>query len=362
MPSPSNLPDFVKLAKKLAYSSGLVLEKSEPIDRFLGRLSKKNANDPYAIHKNTISILSDSSSSYNELHSGILNLFKNKVRLVTTNFDNHLSSALKALNKETLIYKAPALPLGEDFYGIVHLHGCIDQDPSCIVLTDEDFGKAYLTKGWATRFLLDLFNNYTVLFIGYSHNDTVLNYLARGLPSSNLDNRFAIVEKGKDLKHWEHLGIRTTEYELVDNAENSHENLIKLINAWADWTNCNLLDEEKRIKNIVENVKEKGFQSIDPIDKDYLIEDVFTQFYKLKFFTQFAGNSLEWLKWADENGLLKNIFEEDHECNKEESHIIEWVINSFVYDENLYVESGLSLVDEEYVRQEEGLLLNNLSC
>jgi hypothetical protein len=51
-----------------------------------------------------------------------------------------------------------------------------------IVLTDSDFGRAYLTEGWARRFLVDLFRHFTVLFVGYSHSDTVMHYLARALP------------------------------------------------------------------------------------------------------------------------------------------------------------------------------------
>ena len=40
-----------------------------------------------------------------------------------------------------------------------------------MVLTDKDFGRAYLTEGWARRFIQDLFLKFTVLFVGYSHND-----------------------------------------------------------------------------------------------------------------------------------------------------------------------------------------------
>ena len=78
------------------------------------------------------------------------------------------------------MYEAPALPLGRDFTGIVYLHGSIDRAPSRLVVTDRDFGHAYLTDAWAARFLQEMFRKYTVFFIGYSHNDVVMNYLARG--------------------------------------------------------------------------------------------------------------------------------------------------------------------------------------
>ena len=44
-------------------------------------------------------------------------------RIVTTNYDRHLTSAATALSLDLDVYEAPALPVGDDFEGIVHLHG-----------------------------------------------------------------------------------------------------------------------------------------------------------------------------------------------------------------------------------------------
>ena len=60
----------------------------------------------------------------------------------------------------------------EAIFAVGH-HGSVDGDPDRLVVTDEDFGRVYLTEGWATRFLLGLFQNQTVLLIGYSHEDTI---------------------------------------------------------------------------------------------------------------------------------------------------------------------------------------------
>ncbi len=79
--------------------------------------------------------------------------------------------------------------LGELFKGLAYIHGNVEQEKEALILTDGDFGRAYLTEGWARRFLVDLFSNYTVLFVGYSHNDPVMKYLATGLPPST--RRFA---------------------------------------------------------------------------------------------------------------------------------------------------------------------------
>ena len=89
------------------------------------------------------------------------------------------------------MYIGPALPLGEDFYGVVYLHGNV-RKPTGMVLTDGDFGRAYLTNAWATRFLVSLFQKYAVLFVGYSHNDLVMNYLTRGLPPTSTKRMAAL--------------------------------------------------------------------------------------------------------------------------------------------------------------------------
>ena len=103
---------------------------------------------------------------------------------MTTNYDLHLSDTLASRGKSFTEETAPSLPLGDDFIGIVYLHGSLRRPPRQLVVTDADFGQAYLRDAWATRFLERMFGRYTVLFVGYSHNDVVMSYLARGLRSN----------------------------------------------------------------------------------------------------------------------------------------------------------------------------------
>ena len=113
----------------------------------------------------------------------------------TTNFDLLFADAAQdVFPEQPELCKAPALPLGRTFNGIVHVHGCLDR-PRDMVLTDADFGRAYLTEGWARRFLVELFRSFTVMFVGYSHNDTVMKYLARALPARESKPRFALTDK-----------------------------------------------------------------------------------------------------------------------------------------------------------------------
>src|ERR1035441_3408935 len=62
MPSPSNLPDFPRLANELANGTA-TLEQGEDVDRFLGKLP-----DNLNIYERTRRRLSDPSSRPNSLH------------------------------------------------------------------------------------------------------------------------------------------------------------------------------------------------------------------------------------------------------------------------------------------------------
>src|ERR1700687_146299 len=223
-PPPSSLPDFAKLADIIG--EGVSSKSlSEREDQYLGRLQVGGLN----IHKIARDKLTIPDSKPTELHTLVFRLFKDAstTRLVTTNFDRHLTTAIPEKLRSALeIFYAPALPLGRDFNGLVYLHGSVDRDPNLMVLTDADFGRAYLTDGWATRFLMSLFQDHIVLFVGYSHSDVVMNYLARGLPP-NAQPRFALTSEA-DFSRWKLLGIEALHYQ----PDNDH---IQLTEAFRDW-------------------------------------------------------------------------------------------------------------------------------
>src|ERR1035438_9445321 len=213
MPPPSNFPNFDVLATQVA-GGALRREEHEPVDRFLGRLIQRGVK----VHDRVRQILSNPDSAPNSMHLDLLRLFATPaaIRLVTTNFDLHFTAAAQALPDmaEIETFSAPALPVGDSFNGMVYLHGSIDKSSEWLVLTDADFGRAYLTEGWARHFLQRLFAKYIVMFIGYSHNDPVMNYLARGLPpEEGSPRRFSLVREGDD-DRWKFLGITPVPYAL----------------------------------------------------------------------------------------------------------------------------------------------------
>ena len=181
MGPPANLPDFGRLAEQVAQGTGLSIENGEAEDRFLGRLKDRGTD----VHRIAANILQLGGPQPTDLHCSLVRLYgvPEDLRIVTTNFDPLFEQVAAVLfHAAPNVFQGPALPLGNRFRGIVHLHGSV-YEPDDMVLTHRDFGRAYLTEanGWASRFLVDLFTNDTVLFVGYSHNDTIMTYLTPSL-------------------------------------------------------------------------------------------------------------------------------------------------------------------------------------
>ena len=272
----------------------------EPVDRFLGRLIHRGVK----VHDRVRQILSNPDSAPNSMHSDLLRLFQTPAvtRLVTTNFDLHFTRAAQALFDiaEMETFSAPALPLGDSFSGLVYLHGSIDKPSERLVLTDADFGRAYLTEGWARHFLQRLFAKYIVMFIGYSHNDPVMNYLARGLPPEvESPRRFSLVPEG-DNDRWRFLGITPVPYALT-NDQNRHSAVGSSLARWVELSRAAALEQEQKIKSIAERPV--------PIDLEELgyIEHAFKEPSTVRFFTRYAKGT-DWLRWVEGKGFLKGLF------------------------------------------------------
>ena len=149
----------------------------------------------------------------NELHKNLLRLFPTPaaLRIVTTNFDNCFENALEEAGRRCEVYSSPALPFGDDFEGLVHIHGTTDKQKSMVLLA-EDYGKAYVTNGWAARFLVDLFSQYTVLFIGYSCGDSLIDYLTRSISVQITDRAYALCKDNEGQSNWLARGVEPIPY------------------------------------------------------------------------------------------------------------------------------------------------------
>lgn len=299
MGAPSNLPSFKQLCKSIAH--GTVHETQEPFDRFLGELSHSGVR----VHELAARIVMPPSSAPNALHHNLLRLFRSpeRIKLITTNFDLHFESAAQStfgVVPET--YRAPALPRGRDFSGIVYVHGALPKQDD-LVLTDADFGRAYLTEGWARRFLLDVFSNYTVLFVGYSHNDVVMNYLARALPvQANGACRFALTE---NKENWDILGITPLLFE-ISKVDNAFVELYDSVEKLANILQRGALDWKSRMGELVkqppQNTDEEGIGELD---------QALSEEYTTKFFVEFAKDP-KWLQWLNSRKYFDGLFRNDN--------------------------------------------------
>jgi hypothetical protein len=318
MPPPSNLPDFPALANELANGTA-TLGQGEDVDRFLGKLP-----DNLNIYERTRRRLSDPSSKPNSLHRDLMRVFSDhsSVRLVTTNFDDHFASAALEVfsGKCPDLFFAPALPVGNDFAGIVHVHGSVQRDPRRMVLTEKDFGRAYLTEGWARRFIQDLFLNFTVLFVGYSHNDPVMHYLARGLPPTEFGRRrFALASDEPGSKSsWENRGI----HQIVYSGASGHVQLREACMKWAELVIATPLEKRDRIKTIVSKPPQPAGEDID------LIEAALTDIVLLRFFKEHAS-TVEWLEWVSGRDAFKRLFNPDNQTTKCDQELAHWFAHRF---------------------------------
>ena len=145
---------------------------------------------------------------------------QNKVRLVTTNFDrlfNDCDSRIASLQPPRL----PDPSRQDEFDGIIYLHGRanVDYDRSegdGFVLSSSEFGRAYLSDGWATRFFRDIIEKYVVVFVGYSADDPPVQYLLEALNKSvgQLNGIYAFQSGKSDdaAARWRHRGIQAIAY------------------------------------------------------------------------------------------------------------------------------------------------------
>ena len=192
----------------------------------------------------TCAHLLDADNQTTELHRALTRVFPDdkSIRVVTTNFDTCFELAFEEGKHSVPLYSAPALPLGDDFNGLVHLHGCISE-PESMVLTAQDYGRAYVSRGWAARFLVDLFKSHTVLFVGYSCGDSLVDYLTRSISSEIDGNAFVLCRQSDGIEEWEMRGIKPVLYQ-------EHDDLPGVIRCWANYRDQSFTEKVLEVREI----------------------------------------------------------------------------------------------------------------
>ena len=320
MGPPANLPNFRRLADQVAMGTGQSIGSDETEDRFLGRLEDRGTD----VHQRAADILQRGSSEPTQLHLNLVRFYgaPEDARIVTTNFEDLFAqAAIVHFASLPAVYQAPTLPPGNRFRGLVHLHGSVNE-PAEMVLTDRDFGRAYLTEsdGWARRFLIDLFSNYTVLFVGYSHSDTIMTYLTPSLPTDDGQRRFALIgDRSDDPDHWHRMGIQPVTFHQDD--ENDYSGLGTAVAGLANFLRRGVLDWQQEISTIA-----GGYPPIDD-DSAGTIEHALTDPVMTRFFVE-AAELPEWIAWLDRRGYLDHLFT-DGELEVQETTLAYWLVSRF---------------------------------
>ena len=321
MGNPAFLPDFRRLACMIAADTAHTIQATEPVDRFLGRLKHHGVD----VHARAAEVLSKGNPRPTQLHRDLLRLCSDtdRVRLVTTNFDLLFDqAAVEHYDPQPEIFRAPALPLGTDFNGIIHVHGALNH-PGSLVLTDRDFGQAYLTEGWARRFLVELFHSFTVLFVGYSHDDTIMNYLARALPEREEGKRFVLTgELDSDPQPWTLLGIEPISF--PQSSTDEYSKLLEGVSRVTEIFSRGFLDWKREITEIAKNKP----PMLDG-EEASLIDEAFKDDTKTRFFTE-ADTPVEWIEWLDGRDYLDALFS-NGTLSQRDRRLARWLIERFTF-------------------------------
>jgi hypothetical protein len=243
-------------------------------------------------------------------HEAVLRLATGKdgkLRLVTTNFD----LAFESKDVQFQVDCAPKLPIAkkERWNSLVYLHGrLVSSDPDCenLVLSSADFGLAYLTERWASRFITELFRRFKVLFIGYSADDPVMRYMLDAFAADraigeSVSTAFALAAAGPDevdrvAAEWNSKRVQPILYK-VD--EHGHERLHSTLKHWADR---HALGMQGRAAIIGEQAHSPGIRSARQ-QVCWALGDVTGHASRI-FANVEPCPPFEWLEHLDDAGLL----------------------------------------------------------
>ncbi|MGC4944420.1 SIR2 family protein [Kribbella sp. DT2] len=283
------------------------------LDTFMDVL---NEGDGVDVHRLVQGIVTKPGSQPNANHSALARIAaKYSTRVVTTNYDLHLETALRAHHADSLdVFRAPAMPLGDDFDGLVYLHGYAEDDPRRLVVTDRDFSSAYFHSAWAVRFLERMFREYVVLFVGYSHSDVVMKYLGLGLgPESK---RYVLTDDPGNAI-WRRLQVTALEY-----PAGRHDLLTGCLVEWSKFGEMGLLDHRQRLRELLSTASEPT-----PDEESYL-EDSLRRDDRVRFFCEFATDKY-WLEWAAKREPFRKLFDRSTGSDPVTIELAEWFAHSF---------------------------------
>ena len=340
---PSSLPLFRCLVSRVA---DLLIENPDRASEgdsvlwaevMLEELVSRGLNVHGVVHE----IISES-TEHNLTHEAVaaLAVAGGPIRLVTTNYDTHLSSCLP----DVPVYRVPDVPGTANFEGVVHIHGSVDQTPNRLVVTSDDFARTYLNPDHSTLpFLHKLFASHTVLFIGYSLTDTLMQYIMKAVWE---DSNLYALTKNSDLAVWADRGIIPVGYP-------SHDRLPWVLNEWAVRAGASFSDHDRRVSRILSPDPTSGCLAL--WDESYLA-DIISDPERVRIFTKNARGPV-WFGWVGSRPEMVNLFTPGAELDSCQKVLAYWFWRHFLDDEET-ADAMLSLVAQHGGRLNETLWLN----
>jgi SIR2-like domain len=185
-------------------------------------------------------------------------------QIVTTNFD--LLFEAGSQGEKTTYHVPPGFPdlaFGTTIEGVTYLHGRLADSASAhhpYVLSSADFGRAYLSEGWATNFIRNLLDRYTVVLVGYQAEDPPIKYLLQGLNHDGQFDRSRLYAFDRGLPEdieakWRDRGVTAIAY-------TDHPDLWRTMEAWA-----NRADDPRRWRASVIASGRKDPKDMEPYER-----------------------------------------------------------------------------------------------
>ena len=193
-------------------------------DRIFGLLEREFLTEH--VHEAVAAALKPPAGAPLDAHRALIDLATTHgvTRLVTTNFDRLFEDCDPDLRSSG----PPNLPdprSGRAFTGIVHLHGRVDPsyrwaEDEAFVISSAEYGRAYLSDAWATRFMQALLARYQIVFVGFSADDPPIQYLleALNLKGGARSGLYAFQSGAKQdaVALWEHRGVQAIPFDPSD--------------------------------------------------------------------------------------------------------------------------------------------------
>lgn len=311
----AKLPDFFGLANKVI--KRLVIDDNDPSYKLMQEAGKieGNVGIPGVISADSIFGYLERDFTKRDIEEAVASALKPKancnltahkilldlattsegtVQLVTTNFDRLFDKCGRKLQ----VWQPPRLPnpsMPEEINGIIYLHGrstlkYTAAEDGGFVLSSSDFGRAYLSDGWATNFIRGIFQDYVVVFVGYSADDPPVRYLLEALhkTSGNKINAYAFQSGDYDdaIARWHHKGVKAIPY----SPDDGHKALWDSLGAWAERAR----DPDAWVTKVI-NASQKGPTVLQPHERGQVAHIISTYEGAKKFCEAEVVSPAEWL-------------------------------------------------------------------